>query len=392
MERKILLVNKSFETGGIQSSMINLANELSKHYSVDLYLFHPEGPLKNNLSERVRIIEPTWQIHTLCMAWKDVLSTRKLKMILFWIFCRVSSKMIDNRLCLWIAFRSQKMLKGYDLAIAYHQEQRKKTVSGGFARFVLSRVEAKEKISWIHYDAMVLDLDHSFNKKYYEKMDKIVGVSGSVINAFGKVFPCLTTKLDSCYNIVGYKQVYDKALQKQAMSYKSENFNCFSACRLTAEKALPRAIKAFEKTLKEFTDIVWYIAGDGPERSSIESMIQKFHLENRIVLLGNLSNPYPYMKNCDLLINVSIHEAAPMVFSEARVLGVPVFCTKTLSAEEMLQDGITDFICENDIQSICDSFYELMSNRERIQKAKIQKESDRCDNTHIFEKFNRWMS
>ena len=391
MKKRILLVNKSFETGGIQSSMINLANELSRYYHVDLFLFHPEGPLKNNLSSKIRIIEPTWKIRTLCMTWKDVLSTRNLKMLLFWLFCRISARVFDNRFCLWIAFKSQKKLGRYDLAIAYHHEQRKKTVTGGFARFVLNRVEAKEKISWIHYDAMSLDLDHSFNKKYYEKMDRIVGVSKSVANAFGKAFPDLIEKLDYCYNIVEYNEICDKALQKQEVPYKLGDFNCFSACRLTTEKALTRAIEAFEITLKEYPEIMWYIAGDGTERSVIETMIQKYHLENKVVLLGNLTNPYPYMKNCDLLINVSTHEAAPMVFSEARVLGVPVFCTKTLSAEEMLGNGVEDFICDNNIVSIRDKFFELMNNREWVQRAKLQKGAKKYDNAQVLEKFREWM-
>ena len=33
--KRILIVNKSSATGGIQSSMVNMANQLSKFYKVD---------------------------------------------------------------------------------------------------------------------------------------------------------------------------------------------------------------------------------------------------------------------------------------------------------------------------------------------------------------------
>ena len=79
----------------------------------------------------------------------------------------------------------------------------------------------------------------------------------------------------------------------------------------------------------------------------IQNAIDEAQLSDRILLIGELSNPYPYMRNADLLLNLSYHEAAPMVFLEAHALGVPVFATRTSSADELLRDGETDFICEN---------------------------------------------
>ena len=43
--KRILIVNKSFATGGIQSSMVNMANQLSKFYKVDILVYYPEGPI-----------------------------------------------------------------------------------------------------------------------------------------------------------------------------------------------------------------------------------------------------------------------------------------------------------------------------------------------------------
>ena len=114
--------------------------------------------------------------------------------------------------------------------------------------------------------------------------------------------------------------------------------------------------------------------GDGKtiNTAQIQSAIDEEQLSGRILLIGQQSNPYPYMRHADLLMNVSYHEAAPMVFMEAHMLGVPVFATRTSSADELLRDGVTDFICENSEEGIREGFARLMDDPQRIRQAKRQ--------------------
>jgi glycosyltransferase involved in cell wall biosynthesis len=107
---------------------------------------------------------------------------------------------------------------------------------------------------------------------------------------------------------------------------------------------------------QQHPEVMWYIAGDGPEREAIEQEIQSHGLQDQVILLGNLSNPYPYMRNADLLMNLSYHEAAPMVFLEANALSTPVFATETSSARELLEGYPCSIICENSEQGIYKAF------------------------------------
>ena len=115
---------------------------------------------------------------------------------------------------------------------------------------------------------------------------------------------------------------------------------------------------------------MWFIAGDGAERANIEMAIKTDGLEEYIHLIGAQSNPYPYMRNADLVLNVSFHEAAPMVFFESRALGTPVFATRTVSAEELLCNQVDSFICDNSEAGLCEAFADLMANRELVQNAR----------------------
>ena len=370
--KKILIVNKSFELGGIQSSMINMANALSKHYEVHLFLYAPEGVLKERLSPDVKVLESSWRFESLGLSVKQALKTKSVKRIGFRFFASLWTKLFSNKLPIDIAIKHQPKMTGYDLAIAYHQEQRKKSVVSGFTRVVDQCVEAKRKVAWLHFDSNTIDLDSKYNNPFYQKMDKVVCVSRSLMENFAKANPELSNKMEYCYNFMLYDTVKEKSREEQKVSYPADKFVCFSACRLTKEKALLRGVAAFAPALKEHNEVVWYIAGDGPERSNIENAISEYGLEKQIVLIGHQSNPYTYMRNADLVINVSYHEAAPMVFLESKALGTPVFATHTSSAAELLNDKVDSFICENSEEGICKQFAWLVENKQCVEAAKLQ--------------------
>ena len=206
-------------------------------------------------------------------------------------------------------------------------------------------------------------------------MDKIVLVSRSLKEKYDALYPDLQDKTDFCYNVINREELLAASAQPQAIPYPEGRVICFSACRLSEEKALVRGVRALAPVFRAHSEVMWFIAGDGEERESLQSAIQEAGLEERVVLLGQQSNPYPYMRHADLLMNVSYHEAAPMVFMEAHVLGVPVFATRTSSADELLRDGETDFICENSEEGIRERFQHLMNQPQQLHEAKKRAEA-----------------
>lgn len=389
--KKILIVCDSFEMGGIQSSLVNLANELAKTCSVDLFLYYPHGPLKERLSPAVHIITPSWWTQSLGMSLGAALRSGSLRTTLFRGLSAVWAKLFDNALPLRIAFSHEPRLTGYDLAISYFQEQNRHYVVSGFIRFLDMRVEARLKAAWLHYDPSTLELDNAYNLPLYRRMDKIVLVSRSLKEKYDALHPDLRDKTDFCYNVIDREELLAKSAQPQAISYPEGRLICFSACRLSEEKAIVRSVKALSPVFKAHGDLMWFIAGEGAERESIQSAIDEERLSDRILLIGQQSNPYPYMRHADLLMNVSYHEAAPMVFLEAHVLGVPVFATRTSSADELLNDGETDFICENSEEGIRESFARLMDSPTVLRKAKERMGQENSGDKMSVDKILAWI-
>ena len=368
MKKKILFVNKSFAVGGIQSSLLNLIKMIKDRYEVSLVLFNDEGELKERLPEGVKVIKanPLLRLHGMSVA-----DAKKNGKVYFFarLFIAAFDRLFTNRLFFYLAMLCQKKLKGYDVAIAYHHEVSSRVVVSGFYRFVDKKTDAKIKLGWIHYDPYLVYFDDRKNEKYMEKLDKIICVSKGTANVFSQRHPNLKVPIDYCYNVQDVDRILELAAEKINVPISKERFNCFSACRFGPQKAIPRAVQAFASVLKEYPEIHWYIAGDGEDMPEVKRLILEFGLDKSITLLGTLSNPYPYFKCCDLYIQPSVYEAAPMVYGEAMICKIPILTTDNISAAEMVPTEY-GLICENSEDGLKDGLLKLVKNREIVEEMK----------------------
>lgn len=366
MKKKILLMNTNFGVGGISASMINTANELSKLYNVSIFCLDPIGVMKERLSDEITIIDSNWRLKAIV---SNLGRAQKLglKYLIYKVFARVWSMAFDNRLPIYLAIRKQKELGRFDLACSYTHEQEKHLEYTGLIRVLISKVDSPIKMSWVHCDYNFVK-QAGFNNRYYNKMNAIVGVTQSVADVFKNTHPGVHVPILTCPNMLDYENLYSLADEPIVFEFDRSGIICFSACRLSQVKGIERAIRAFGDILEK-NNVYWYIAGGGSGKDSISLDISRLKLENRVILLGETTNPFRYMKKADLYINVSYQEAAPLVFMEAKALHLPVFATRTLSAEELLDNEI-DYICDNDEVAIREAFKRATSS---IDELKIRK-------------------
>ena len=122
--------------------------------------------------------------------------------------------------------------------------------------------------------------------------------------------------------------------------------------RLSPEKNYNNLIDAFHKFCGMGYNAMLYILGDGPKKRELEKKISLFGMSSRIILMGNVPNPFGLMRNCDCFILPSLHEGQPMVILEARVMKKPIIMTEFSSADgSMLPNG--QYIVEKTADGIC---------------------------------------
>ena len=91
------------------------------------------------------------------------------------------------------------------------------------------------------------------------------------------------------------------------------------------------------------------IAGEGPERNTIEALIHQKKLTNEITFLGYISNPLSLIEESDLLVLSSNSEGFGLVIVEALSLGKTVVSTDCPSGPaEIIGDDEFGYLCRVD--------------------------------------------
>jgi glycosyltransferase involved in cell wall biosynthesis len=82
------------------------------------------------------------------------------------------------------------------------------------------------------------------------------------------------------------------------------------------------------------------IIGDGPEKQSLQNLIDTLGLSDEVKLVGYLKNPFPYISNSQLFVLSSKWEGFPNVLVESLACGCPIVSTDCMSGPaEILADG-----------------------------------------------------
>jgi len=116
----------------------------------------------------------------------------------------------------------------------------------------------------------------------------------------------------------------------------AKKIDLLGAGNLTALKDYSTFIAVVEKLLPSFPEIKAEIAGDGPEKEAIRTLIREKGLGNNITLLGHLGREEVLEKMAEskVFLHPSQYESFGLVFSEARSLGIPIVSKQVGQAEE----------------------------------------------------------
>lgn len=351
-KKRILIINKSFELGGVQMALVNMLEAIHDEYEITLAVFNPNGPLKERIPSDVKLLELSPIVQVLGMAQQDCKLYGTLSQKIFKLLGGAWSRVFGNDLPVRFALLFQRKISGYDVVISYHQETSRKTLVTGFGKFALKKCEAPIKVAWVHADFLSTSLATDANHKTYTDFDKIVCVSKTTKDHFVKAYPDLKDKTDYCYNYLPAEDIISKSKEKEVVLGDEDDIVLFSAGRLVEEKGYVEAALALVPLMKMNPSIKWFIAGVGPKGAELNQIIEENSLEENIILLGYVKNPYPYIKTADYLFLPSLHETFSMVVHEAHILGTKVMATDIPIMQEIVSDG--DAIVSKDFKELAD--------------------------------------
>ena len=157
---------------------------------------------------------------------------------------------------------------------------------------------------------------------FYSGADKLIVQNNTIKNYLIKNFFVNKKKIQVVSNLIDIKYIRKKASEKLKVFNKKKNQKILiNVASLNEQKNQIEILRAF-KNLKNYKyDFKLLLIGDGKNKEKLKKYIKNHNLKN-ISFLGNLSNPYKYIKNSDLMILSSKWEGMPNVLLEAQCLDV----------------------------------------------------------------------
>ncbi len=135
--------------------------------------------------------------------------------------------------------------------------------------------------------------------------------------------------------------------------------------RLSPEKA-PDVFVEIAQLLKDHDEIYFCMTGDGPLRSAVLGLIDRYKLQGRIYAPGFVEDARTLMELSDVVVVPSRVDGMPLVVLEAQALGKPVVASAVGSIPHMIADKETGFLCApGDVEGFSRCILELSAAPQR---------------------------
>ncbi len=116
-------------------------------------------------------------------------------------------------------------------------------------------------------------------------------------------------------------------------------FTLISVGRLTPEKDFPSLLHAFAILSASLPNVRLWILGDGPERESLRTLIQRLGLSDSVQMLGMRDDVGYWLAQADLFVLASVSEGLPVALLEALAVGLPAVVTNVGGMPEVLESS-----------------------------------------------------
>ena len=157
------------------------------------------------------------------------------------------------------------------------------------------------------------------------------------------------------HNVIDIEELYKK-VKLDNCEYR---YDVIFLGRLTFPKNPERVLSVIQKVKENKKDIKVAMVGTGELDEKIRNQIEEMKLQQNIELYGFVENPYKILKNSSIMLMTSRWEGLPMCALEAMALGVPIVSTPTDGLKEVVQEGITGYLREDDAE-LADKILEIL--------------------------------
>ena len=375
MKERVLYVVSSFGTGGICRALQNTLNcfDINK-YEVDVFAIIPEGVYSGEFVN-CNVLESNYLLSSICSNYYTLHGFKKVVGYTAKVVNRLSGGRFITFVMKHIANQIVKKRR-YQAVVAY---------SEGIPTKFVSEVLHPNKIAWIHCDYQsYLRIVGQKESSIYQCFNHIVCVSDYTRKSFLNIYPEFASNTQYIYNVLDSHFIKESSEQEHIVQYENNLINVVSVGRIDSVKRFSEIPKIISQ-MKNSNNVKWYIVGPAvgkqEEYKLLKNNIEKYEVQSQVVLLGERSNPYPYIANADILACTSASEACPYVINEAKILGTPIVSTNFGSAYEFIENDKDGIITP--LEEMANAMDKLIDNHELYSGIKKTLSAFEYDNIKI---------
>lgn len=367
--KKILFLSNSLGLGGSERAMSEMIKRMDlSQYDItvlslnksDCYVsFDPRIKIICGVEIFEKLTSPLREcIPTL---WKNREILLLIKKTIFSLRCKFNYKKTHISKFFWQTFKREieKIDEFYDVVIGYGQNTP--------TYFLKDKVNTNKKIAWLNTDLEKAHYDIKYIRKFYDVADLIVVDSENGKNIIKRIYPDMQNKTVVFPNILDVKGIIEKGEESEEILSCEKSLKILSVGRLVEAKAFHLAVEAAGILRKNNVDFKWYIIGGGNREADLKKQIHDLNLEDSVKLLGAKTNPYKYMKNCDIYVQTSVYEGSCMTVNEAMMFNKPIVSTNFPAIYEKIVDGQNGLVAQMNAVSIAEKVQSLTEN-EKLRK------------------------
>jgi len=136
----------------------------------------------------------------------------------------------------------------------------------------------------------------------------------------------------------------NQVLTKTDIGVSDDHLVLGTVARFDYPKGHKYLVAAAPDIVRQFPNVRFVFAGDGPLRHEIEQQINKLGLNDYFVLLGFRRDVKQLLGVFDLFILPSLSEGLPNAVLEAMACSNPVVATAVNGVVEVIEDGVTGYL------------------------------------------------
>jgi len=133
-----------------------------------------------------------------------------------------------------------------------------------------------------------------------------------------------------------------------------------TVARLDAQKGIAHLVEAAAMV----PDVIFAIAGDGPDRPALEARAAALGLASRVRFLGHRRDVPALLAVADLFVLPSLYEGLPLSVLEAMAAGVPVVATAIGGTNELVSSATGTLVSPADPRALAEGIRALLADRD----------------------------